>query len=100
MGETLETVIVAAGILYEIVGPIAAKLALYLSGACTDKLEELVPQAEGEDEVSVLCERIRTIREELPERILDLEAEDAYTEAAMNQREALFPRRRGLWRGR
>ena len=100
MGETLETVIVAAGILYEIVGPIAAKLALYLSGACTDKLEELVPQAVGEDEVSVLCERIRAIREELPERILDHEAEDAYTEAAMDQREALFPGRRGLWRGR
>lgn len=99
VGDTLETVIVAAGILYEIVGPIAAKLALYLSGSYTDRIEELVPDAEGEDEVAVLCERIRTIRAELPARTQAFDAEEAYTEAAMEERELMLPRRRGPWRG-
>ena len=101
MGATLETVVVAAGILYEIVGPVSAKLALYLSGSCTDTLEALVPTAEGEDEVAVLCERIRAIREELPKREPPaLSPEDAFTEAALEQREATVasPRMRGPWR--
>ena len=97
MGATLETVIVAAGILYEIVGPVSAKLALYLSGSYTDELPS-APVAEGTDEVAVLCERIRAIREGLPEREAPPPTpEDAFTEAALSQREAMMTRRRGRW---
>lgn len=97
MGATLETVIVAAGILYEIVGPVSAKLALYLSGSYTDELPS-APVAEGADEVAVLCERIRAIREGLPEREAPPPTpEDAFTEAALSQREAMMTRRRGRW---
>ena len=98
VGATLETIVVAAGVLYEIVGPVLAKLALYLSGSYTDRLEELVPAPEGDDEVAKLSERIRLIREALPARAENAE-EDAFTDAAEAQREAmLLQRRRGPWR--
>lgn len=98
VGATLETIVVAAGVLYEIVGPVLAKLALYLSGSYTDRLEELVPTPEEGDEVSKLSERIRLIRETLPVRAESAE-EDAFTDAAEAQREAmLLQRRRGPWR--
>lgn len=98
-GVALETVVVAAGVLYEIVGPVSAKLALYLSGSYTDNLEALTPTAEGRDEVAVLCERIRAIREDLPPpQTPPVGAEeDAFTEAALEQREAMVQRRRGPW---
>ena len=98
VGATLETIVVAAGVLYEIVGPVLAKLALYLSGSYTDRLEELLPDTAGVDEVAVLAERIRLIREKLPVRAESAE-EDAFTDAAEAQREAqLLQRRRGPWR--
>ena len=97
VGATLETVVVAAGVLYELVGPVVAKLALYLSGSYTDRLEELLPDAEGKDEVAVLCERIRQIREGLPSRSPEETAEEAFTEAAEEQRDMML-RRRGPWR--
>ena len=99
VGATLETVVVAAGVLYEIVGPVVAKLALYLSGSYTDRLEELLPDAEGGDEVAVLSERIRKIREGLPSRSPEEAEEDAFTEAALEQRDMML-RRRGPWRNR
>ena len=99
VGATLETVVVAAGVLYEIVGPVVAKLALYLSGSYTDRLEELLPDTEGGDEVAVLCERIRRIREGLPSRSPEEAEEEAFTEAALEQRDMML-RRRGLWRTR
>ena len=97
-GATLETVVVAAGVLYEIVGPVTAKLALYLSGSYTDRIEELAPNAEGRDEVAVLCERIRAIREGLPAQPPETAEEDAFTEAALEAREAMVARRRGPFR--
>ena len=98
VGVTLETIVVAAGVLYEIVGPVLAKLALYLSGSYTDRLEELVPTPDGVDEVALLTERIRLIREKLPVSAGNAE-EDAFTDAAEAQREAmLMQRRRGPWR--
>ncbi len=97
MGVALETVVVAAGILYEIVGPVSAKLALYLSGSYTTDLPA-AESAEGTDEVAILCERIRAIREGLPEREAPPPTpEDAFTEAALMQREAMLTRRRGRW---
>ena len=97
MGTTLETVVVAAGVLYEIVGPVLAKLALYLSGSYTDKLEELAPVEEGRDAVATLVARIGEIRKSIPVRDMS-EEEAAFTEAAYDQRELQARRGRGPFR--
>lgn len=101
-GEALQTVIVAAGVLYELIGPALAKLALYLSGAYTEKLEELVPDeklgADGElSHTELLIRRIRHIQNTLPP---PHEEEQAFTEAAedyyamrQNPNRRLFGRR-------
>ena len=91
LGNPLQTVILASGILYELVGPACAKLALYLSGSYSTKLEELAPVPEtGEDgekktEAELLIERIREIRQRIPdhdvsedEREFNLAAEEFY----------------------
>lgn len=102
----LNTIIVSAGILYELVGPPLAKLALYCTGSYSDKLEDLAPVGEvtpaGEprSEVDILIERIRKIQEHIPPRELhDHEDEAAFTEAA-EQYEAgsSDPRRRRMAR--
>ena len=105
MGSALNTVILASSVLYELAGPACAKLALYLSGSYSTKLEELAPVPEvGEDgrrknEVELLIQRIREIQKQLPahsvseeEREFDLAAEEFY-EAWHSRR-----RRRGSWR--
>ncbi len=87
IGSALETVILAAGIFYEIVGPACAKFALFNSGACSDKIEALVEVSEFDEnghkksDVDVLIERIKRIREEHPE-FEDSEEEQAFTNAA------------------
>lgn len=100
MGTALQTVILAAGVLYELVGPALAKLSLYLSGSYSEKLEDIVPAEEVENaekltDVELLIRRIRAIQETLPP---PQEEEQAFTEAA----EALYeaqqlrrPRRMG-----
>ena len=97
MGATLETVVVAAGVLYEIVGPVSAKLALYLSGSYTDPLAHIEPPEDGQDEVAYLVARIEQIRAALPKRSVN-EEEAAFTEAAYDQREMLARRQRGPFR--
>ncbi len=89
LGIALETVILASAILYEIVGPACAKLALYYSGAYSDKLEDLVPVEElaptdkPRTEVELLIERIQKIQEKIPPAIaLNEENEEAFDEAA------------------
>ena len=92
VGSALETVVVAAGVLYELVGPPLAKLALYLSHSYGTALEELAPvERVGEDgapknEVELLIERIQAIREALPPHT-ESEEERAFTEAAEEQYE-------------
>ena len=71
---------------------------MYLSGSYTDQLEQLVDAPEGVDEVAALAERIRLIREQIPVRTTSAE-EEAFTDAAEAQREAMIlQRRRGPWR--
>ena len=89
IGVALETVILASGILYELIGPAAAKLSLYLSKSYSNRLEDLVPieevQESGEkkSEVELLIERIQKIQERLPHAdTLNTENEEAFTEAA------------------
>lgn len=86
-GNALETVILASSVLYELIGPGCAKLALYLSKSYSTKLEEIVPLEENQEEgtskttVDLLVERIQKIQEELAKEAED-EEERAFTEAA------------------
>ncbi|MBQ9784631.1 MAG: cation:proton antiporter [Clostridia bacterium] len=104
IGLALETIILASGILYELVGPVCAKLALYLSGAYSEKLEDLVSveetNASGEkkSEVELLIERIQKIQTQLPPTQLNEENEDAFTEAAEEQYKPIHPNDRRIWR--
>ena len=89
MGEDLQTIILASSVLYELIGPGCAKLALFLSRSYSTKLEDLAPVAEvtetGEkkSDVQLLIERIRKIQQTLPEhRAAMSEEEAAFTEAA------------------
>ena len=86
-GSALMTIILASGILYEILGPAAAQFALYKSGSYSNKLEDLVSvesnttDGKQKTQLELLIERIQLIQKELPSHTLD-EEEEAYTEAA------------------
>lgn len=105
-GVALNTIIVSAGILYELVGPPLAKLALYCTGSYSDKLEdlapvgEITPSGEPRSEVEILIERIRKIQERIPPHELhEHEDEAAFTEAAEQYEAAnTDPRRRRMAR--
>ena len=87
MGRALETIILSSSVLYELIGPGAAKLSLWLSGSYSSELEEMAPvQETAEDgqkksEVELLIERIQKIQSELPAHT-ENENERAFTEAA------------------
>ncbi len=87
-GDALETIILTSSILYEFVGPGCAKLSLYLSGAYSDKLEDLTTveehTADGEPKsnVEILIERIQKIQQELPSHNAMSEEEAAFLEGA------------------
>ena len=95
MGKALETIILSSSVLYELIGPGAAKLALYLSGSYTNNLEQLVEVPEtkenGEEksQVELLIERIHKIQEELPDHTVNAN-EAAFTEAAEEQYRSLY----------
>ncbi len=98
IGIALETIILASGILYELVGPACAKLSLYLSGSYSERLEDLVPVEETHEsgtpktEVELLIERIQKIQEAIPPSgSLNMENEQAFTEAAEEQYKPLQP---------
>jgi Kef-type K+ transport system membrane component KefB len=100
-GNALNTIILASSVLYELIGPASAKLALYLSGSYSNKIEEIAPvdeTADGEkkNDVQILIERIKKIQSEHPP---ENPAENAFTEAAENY---LFPqdRRPGIKRNK
>ena len=96
IGSDLETVILSSSVLYELIGPAAAKLALYLSGSVSDKLEDVTQAptpAEGQtlSPVEELVARIQAIREEQkahPHNAPSRE-EVAFTEAAYEASEAV-----------
>ncbi len=103
-GSALETIILASSVLYELIGPGCAKLALYLSGSYSNQLEEIAPveetdaQGEPKTQLELLIERIQKIQEELPSHAVS-EEERAFTEAAEEQYRATVPFRMGF-RGR
>ena len=110
MGRALETIILSSSVLYELIGPGASKLSLWLSGSYSNELEEMasVPEitetGEKKTELELLIERIQKIQEELPEHT-ENENERAFTEAAeeyyreQTQAQNLRPRRPGIRRG-
>lgn len=90
-GTQLQTIILSSSILYELVGPGCAKLALYLSGSYTTKLEELTAVPETAEDgnpkspTQLLIERIQQIRAtmpELPDADAHTEEEEAFSQAA------------------
>ena len=92
MGSDLQTVILASSVLYELIGPGCAKLALYLSKSYSTKLEdvavveETTQTGERKSDVQLLIERIRKIQQELPAHEAAMsEEEAAFTEAAEEQ---------------
>ena len=107
-GNALQTIILASSVLYELVGPACGKLALYLSGSYSDKIEDLVPLPEttetGEKRtpLELLIERIQTIQSELPAPTPAEEQERAFIDAAEEQEyyESLTPNRHRNFRNR
>lgn len=97
LGEALMTVILASSILYEIVGPICAKLALYLSKSYSDKIEDIVqvrettPQGKQKTEVQLLIERIQKIEKQNKDKLPQISQEEqAFTEASQEAIEELY----------
>ena len=94
-GAALLTVILASSVLYELIGPGCAKLALYLSKSYSTKLEDLVPvqeklpDGETKSQLELLIERIQKIQQELPLHPIN-EEEQAFNEAAEKHRSALW----------
>ena len=91
MGSDLQTIILASSVLYELIGPGCAKLALYLSKSYSTRLEDVAPVEEvtqtgqRKSDVQLLIERIQKIQKELPEHEAAMamsEEEAAFTEAA------------------
>ena len=93
IGNALQTIILASSVLYELIGPGCAKLALYLSKSYSDKLEDLVPESEVTEEgakkteIELLIDRIQKIQEELPEHGENVlsDEEQAFLDAAEEQ---------------
>ena len=102
-GKALETIILSSSVLYELIGPACAKLALYLSHSYSDKLEDLVEVPETDEtgkprsDLDMLIERINRIQDEIPDHEIDPN-EQAFTEAAEQYRQISGPFRRGFGR--
>lgn len=95
VGVSLQTIILASSVLYELIGPGCAKLALYLSHSYSDVLENLTEVSETTDsgtpktQVEILIERLQQIQEELPSHLMmENDEEQAFTQAAEEQYES------------
>ena len=99
LGEALSTIIISASVLYEIIGPALAKLALYKTRSYLDRIEEIVPVSEtvakGKSSLELLIERIQKIKGEVDrEESAPSKEEIAFTEAAEETPEILFTKNR------
>lgn len=86
-GSALETIILASSVLYELIGPACAKLALYLSKSYSNDINAVVPDEQVEEvaqknDVEVLIDKINHIRQALPPPEPVQEDENAFDEAA------------------
>lgn len=92
LGDTVQTIIVSAGIMYELVGPVLAKLALFKSGSYSDNLEEITnvapldEQGNPKSQVDILIEQLQQIHKEIEKDNEKInENENAFTQAAEEQ---------------
>lgn len=107
MGASLETIILASSVLYELIGPACAKLSLYLSKSYSTDLDDLVlvtevtPDGKPKSELDLLIERINNIQSALPEHPI-VEEEQAFTEGALEYSQQSYYRKARFrnWRNR
>lgn len=105
LGMALNTIILAASVLYELIGPGCAKLSLYLSKSYGNELEEvqveLKENGKPKTEVEILIDKINKIKETMPEREIN-ENEEAFNEAAYEQYDNIYYQKNKMrrWRGR
>ena len=98
-GSSLQTIILASSVLYELTGPACAKLSLYLSGSYSNDLndlvqvEELAENGERKRDVDLLIEQIQAIQNQLPQHDVS-EEEQEFTRAAEEFYESFYSRRR------
>ena len=89
-GIALQSIILAASFIGEMIGPACAKLSLYLSKSYSNNIEELAPveeqtpTGEKKNEVDILIDRIKKIQETIPKHEFN-EEETAYNEAIDEQ---------------
>ena len=90
LGDTIQTVVVSAGIMYELTGPVLAKLALFKSGSYSDNLDDLTTVSAVDEhgnprsQVDILIEQLKQIHDEVSKDRVN-ENEKAFTEAAEEQ---------------
>ena len=100
IGSSLQTIILASSVLYELTGPACAKFALYKSGSYATALEDLVQveevteSGEPKRDVDLLIERIQEIQRQLPEHNPISEEELEFSRAAEEFYESYYSRRR------
>lgn len=87
IGSAMETIILASSVLYELIGPACAKLALYLSKSYSNDINTIVPdeqveQVSQKNDVEVLIEKIDKIRLNMQKTGQSEENEQAFTEGA------------------
>ena len=91
IGGDIQTIILASSVLYEMIGPGCAKLALYLSGSYSNKIENLTVVSEQDESgntrpaVDILIDRIQEIQKEIPDHKSIPEDEQAFMQAIEEQ---------------
>jgi len=81
IGNALNTIILSSSILYELIGPVSAKLGLYLSKSYSNNIDEVVPIDSKSSPVERLVKQINEIRKE--NKLIINENEEAFTKAAV-----------------
>lgn len=87
LGESMETIILASSVLYELIGPASAKLALFKSKSYSNDLSVVVPdeaieKPDDKNEVEKLIEKINKIQSSIAPESRQAEEESAFDEAA------------------
>lgn len=107
VGGSLQTIILASSVLYELIGPGCAKLSLYLSHSYSNSLDSVSPVPDAVDAgvpqtaVEILIQRLAQIQSELPNRdCKESEEEQAFLQAAQEQSEAIESFSRGRFLNR
>ncbi len=97
LGGTIQTVILAAGIMYELVGPVLAKYSLFKSGAYSNKLEDITTvettTADGKEKspIEILVEQLQQIQDDIAKSNSEMnENEKAFIQAAEEQEQEEF----------